>query len=57
MRHARLQKLQRFRLKMPFYSFFILWFNFIIDNGLKSEDLSRKRIRLVVRGLGRGVKG
>ena len=25
MRHARLQKLQRFRRKMPFYSFLILW--------------------------------
>ena len=27
MRHARLQKLQRFRRKMPFYSFLILWYN------------------------------
>ena len=26
MRHARLQKLQRFRRKKPFYSFLILWF-------------------------------
>ena len=26
MRHARLQKLQRFRRKMPFYSFLILWY-------------------------------
>ena len=25
MRHARLQKLQRLRRKMPFYSFLILW--------------------------------
>ena len=25
MRHAQLQKLQRFRLKVPFYSFFILY--------------------------------
>ena len=28
MRHARLQKLQRFRRKMPFYSFLILWSEF-----------------------------
>ena len=42
MRHARLQKLQRFRRKMPFYSFLILWFGYDtveVENGLKALDL------------------
>ena len=30
MQHARLQKLQRFRLNMPFDSFLILWYRYLL---------------------------
>ena len=42
MRHARLQKLQRFRRKMPFYSFLILWpkLKFVNFNSQMKVNLS-----------------
>ena len=51
MLHARLQELQRFRLKMTFHSFLIPWCNLIMEN-----DSSRNRIRLVVSRVREGGK-
>ena len=42
MRHARLQKLQRFRRKMPFYSFLILWLQ------LRAIEVERFEDKVVV---------
>ena len=46
----------RFRLKIAFHSFLILWCNLIMENGLQCNDSSRNKIRLVVSRVREGGK-